>query len=89
MAVADSLDAMCSDRPYRQTLSFREVKEEMARCSATQFDPEVVAAFFAVAEKKGSGFFKNSAVKVDSTMLVTGKDNSVTGARYLKKSMII
>lgn len=61
----------------------------MARCSAAQFDPEVVAVFFTVVEEKGSGFFKNSAVKVDSTMLVTGKDNSVTDARYLKKSMII
>lgn len=44
-AVADTLDAMTSDRPYRKGLSFRESVEEVKRYSGTQFDPKVVEAF--------------------------------------------
>ena len=43
--VADAYDAMTSDRVYRGRLSDDEAIAELARCSGTQFDPEVVAAF--------------------------------------------
>jgi diguanylate cyclase (GGDEF)-like protein len=43
--VADAYDAMTSDRAYRGRLTPREAIEELERCSATQFDPEIVAAF--------------------------------------------
>lgn len=45
LAVADSYDAMTSDRPYRSALSNEAGIEEINRCSGTQFDPEVVNAF--------------------------------------------
>jgi len=45
IAVADSFDAMTSDRPYRQALSYEEAIEELRRCAGTQFDPQVVKAF--------------------------------------------
>ncbi|MCX6006171.1 MAG: response regulator [Chloroflexi bacterium] len=45
LAVADSYDAMTSDRPYRAALSSEKGIEEINRCSGTQFDPDVVAAF--------------------------------------------
>lgn len=44
-ALADTLDAMTSDRPYRQGTSFENAVNEIERCSGTQFDPEVVRAF--------------------------------------------
>ena len=47
-AVADTLDAMTSDRPYRSALSLNEAKEEIKRCSGTQFDPRVVDAFLSI-----------------------------------------
>ncbi len=47
-AVADTLDAMTSDRPYRSALSLDEAKAEIRRCTGTQFDPEVVAAFLSI-----------------------------------------
>ncbi len=46
-AVADSFDAMTSRRPYRQGLAVEAALDELRRCSGTQFDPEVVAAFAA------------------------------------------
>lgn len=45
LAVADAFDAMTSDRPYRRMKSKNEAVTEIARCSGSQFDPEVVEAF--------------------------------------------
>jgi HD-GYP domain-containing protein (c-di-GMP phosphodiesterase class II) len=47
MAVADSLDAMTTDRPYRKALSFESAVAEIRRNSGTQFDARIVDAFFA------------------------------------------
>jgi HD-GYP domain-containing protein (c-di-GMP phosphodiesterase class II) len=44
-AVADTFDAMTSDRPYRRALPWEAAREEIARHSGTQFDPQVVEAF--------------------------------------------
>ncbi len=44
-AIADALDAMTSDRPYRKALSFETAREEIARKAGTQFDPALVRAF--------------------------------------------
>lgn len=43
--VADSYDAMTSDRPYRKALKQADAVTEIERCSNTQFDPQVVAVF--------------------------------------------
>jgi len=45
LAVADSFDAMTSDRPYRAAMPAQSAVSEIKRCSSTQFDPVVVAAF--------------------------------------------
>ncbi len=47
-AVADTLDAITSDRPYHRAAPFPAAQAEIARHSGTQFDPEVVRAFLAV-----------------------------------------
>ncbi len=44
-AVADTLDAMTSDRPYRRALPISAAREEIMRCAGTQFDPKVVEVF--------------------------------------------
>ncbi len=49
-AVADTLDAMTSDRPYRLGTTFANAVAEIHRCSGTQFDPEVVRAFLSIGE---------------------------------------
>jgi len=47
-AVADALDAITSDRPYRKARSFDVAREEILRCSGTQFDPKVVEVFLKI-----------------------------------------
>jgi len=47
-AVADTLDAITSDRPYRKASSFDAARGEILRCSGTQFDPSVVEVFLKI-----------------------------------------
>ncbi|HEU5457799.1 MAG TPA: HD domain-containing phosphohydrolase [Terracidiphilus sp.] len=47
-AVADTLDAITSDRPYRGASTFEVAREEILRCSGTQFDPSVVEVFLKI-----------------------------------------
>lgn len=49
--IADSMDAMISDRPYRRALPLSHARGEIKRCSGTQFDPQVVEVFMAIPEK--------------------------------------
>jgi len=44
-AIADTLDAMTSDRPYRAALGWDEAVAEIVAQASRQFDPEVVEAF--------------------------------------------
>jgi HD-GYP domain-containing protein (c-di-GMP phosphodiesterase class II) len=50
-AVADTLDAMTSDRSYRQALPFSEARAEILREAGRQFDPEVVKVFLSIPEQ--------------------------------------
>lgn len=50
ISVADSFDAMTSDRPYRKTPGKEKAVEELLRCAGSQFDPEVVHAFLRAIE---------------------------------------
>jgi putative nucleotidyltransferase with HDIG domain len=47
-AVADTLDAITSDRPYRQARTFDAAREEIIRCSGSQFDPAVVEVYLKI-----------------------------------------
>jgi len=47
-AVADAMDAITSDRPYRKSRSFDDAREEILRCAGTQFDPKVVEVFLKI-----------------------------------------
>jgi len=51
-AVADALDALTSDRPYRQAAGFEAAREEIRSSSGTQFDPDVVAAYESIADDR-------------------------------------
>ena len=45
ISVADTYDAMTSDRSYRRALPHQVAVAEIKRCSGAQFDPEVAATF--------------------------------------------
>lgn len=45
VTLADSFDAMTTDRPYRQKLPLEDVLEDFRANTGSQFDPEVMCAF--------------------------------------------
>jgi len=47
-AVADTLDALTTDRPYRPAAGWEDARDEIHRYSGLQFDPTVVAAYDAI-----------------------------------------
>ncbi len=55
IALADSYDAMTSDRPYRPELAFQNVQEEIVKNAGVQFDPGIVSIF--------AKHFRNGAVR--------------------------
>ncbi|MBU1105864.1 MAG: GAF domain-containing protein [Candidatus Riflebacteria bacterium] len=48
VCAADSFDAMTSKRAYRDIMPLDEARQELLRCSGTQFDPRIVSAFLEV-----------------------------------------
>lgn len=51
LTVIDSFDAMTSNRPYNRCKSYEEGKEELLKCSKSQFDPNIVQAFIEVIDE--------------------------------------
>jgi putative nucleotidyltransferase with HDIG domain len=49
-AIADTMDAITSDRPYRPAQSFRAAREEIVRWSGRQFDPNLVNVYLDIPE---------------------------------------
>ncbi len=56
--VADTVEAMTSDRPYRKALPLDIVFTELAKYSGSQFDPTCVDAFLRVIEREGDSFIR-------------------------------
>ena len=52
ICVADSFDAMTSDRPYRKALKMEEAKEELRKKKGTQFDPKIVDILLGILERE-------------------------------------
>jgi cyclic di-GMP phosphodiesterase len=69
VSVANALDAMLSDWPYRKALTWSDACKEIRRCAGTQFDPKIVEVFFTIPvnhwielrEKLGLPFLGTSA----------------------------
>jgi putative nucleotidyltransferase with HDIG domain len=56
--VADTVEAMTSDRPYRKALPLDIVYTELTKYSGSQFDPACVSAFLRLLEREGESFLR-------------------------------
>jgi putative nucleotidyltransferase with HDIG domain len=68
--VADTAEAMTSDRPYRKGLPIDRVIDEIHRYSSTQFDPIVADAAIALLEREREGFLEKAS-KFDIQQFLT------------------
>ncbi|MEO1994524.1 MAG: HD domain-containing phosphohydrolase, partial [Planctomycetaceae bacterium] len=59
IAVADSYDAMCKDRPYRAGMMITKVESILKHGRGKQWDPRVIDAYFRVREDIIASFDSN------------------------------
>ena len=60
-AIADALDAMTSDRPYRSAVSLSAARQEIFNCAGKQFDPAIVKVFLTIPEARLAMIRSNAA----------------------------
>jgi diguanylate cyclase (GGDEF)-like protein/putative nucleotidyltransferase with HDIG domain len=72
VALADAVDAMASDRPYRKALSMDLIIQEIESENGMQFDPQVVEAFIAI--NKTSSHETTSAAQYIHTPNIIGNE---------------
>ncbi len=72
--VADTVEAMSSDRPYRKGVPLERVIEEIQRFSGSQFDPVAADAFLAIIEREGEDFIEHaSKFDIESFLMETSE----------------
>jgi len=69
--VADTVEAMTSDRPYRKALPIDRVIAELDKYSGSQFDPICVEAFLRLLDREGECFIR-SEIKFDIYEFIEG-----------------
>jgi response regulator RpfG family c-di-GMP phosphodiesterase len=81
-AVADTLDAMTSDRPYRSAISFLNARDEIERLAGSYFDSQVVSIFLNIPNETW-GTIREQASKMQISADMPG--NSVESVdRYVE-----
>ena len=95
-AIADTLDAMTSDRPYRKAVPFSTARREITREAGRQFDPEVVKAFLSIPEADLRGLLlqeKRRTVRLplaaDVTCRAGGKQHSLSSVNICEGGMLL
>ena len=89
LTLADSLDAMYSDRTYKASRNLEDVVAEVRRCSGTHFDPQVVKAFLELVEEHGQALFHNSGQTVDREVALSNiRTKQDIARRFLKRSQM-
>jgi diguanylate cyclase (GGDEF)-like protein/putative nucleotidyltransferase with HDIG domain len=66
LGLADAVEAMASDRPYKTAMTPKEILAEVKRNAGLQFDPLVIRAFERVLQRQGESVIVNSARNVES-----------------------
>jgi HD-GYP domain-containing protein (c-di-GMP phosphodiesterase class II) len=84
VTLADSFDAMTTDRPYRKKLPLEDVFADFRQNTGTQFDPAVVCAFCRAFLKELDGISKERRI----TRLLGKNYDSVKGVGPLLTALI-
>lgn len=88
-ALADTMDAMTSDRPYRKALPYSNARDEIARESGRQFDPSIVEAFLAIPEENLRGMILNEKRRTERLPLAVDVNGSSGEKQHRLKSVNI
>lgn len=81
ISIADTFDAMTSDRPYRKGMEIEEARGILLENKGSQFDPELLKTFIAILDKKGvDGMLNHGAVNPNHqapTILFVDDENHI------------
>jgi response regulator RpfG family c-di-GMP phosphodiesterase len=78
-AVADSFDAMTSDRPYRSAMPLQQGRDEIQRAAGKLFDETVVRAFLAISVSKWTAIREEATSARIGSVGNSGGLNSASG----------
>ncbi len=78
--IADTMDAMMSDRPYRQGRSYAVARAEIEHESGRQFDPHMVATFLAIPEETWVAI-RREAIRMPSERIRESPNDPTLNAR--------
>lgn len=85
-SVADTLDAMTSDRCYRGALSLTDARAEIERCSGSQFDPAIVRVFSALPDEVLLDLRRSADRDASTAVLPEIKSGDLLSAGALSRS---
>jgi putative nucleotidyltransferase with HDIG domain len=71
-SIADTLDAITSDRPYRPAQSLGAARAEIIKWSGRQFDPEIVKVFLEMPDSIWEGLRKDIDAQISRIAYSTG-----------------
>jgi response regulator RpfG family c-di-GMP phosphodiesterase len=77
-AVADTFDAMTSDRPYRRALPFETSREVIARGAGKQYDSQVATIFLSIPDEAWK-VIRSETVAIQAFAFATAKDIQALG----------
>lgn len=80
VAVADTFDAMTSDRPYRKALTPEEALKEIEKCAGTQLDPDVVKLFCEIFPSIAQDIALKKTTARQAEVAKTGGDADAVGS---------
>ena len=85
LAVADSYDAMTSDRTYRSRMPHEQALAELKRCAGAQFDAELVEVFARTFDAEEDSLEAAIEAAVEATAETTVADEPAPGQQSIKE----
>jgi response regulator RpfG family c-di-GMP phosphodiesterase len=87
-SVADTLDAMTSDRPYHSALPFQDARNEIERLAGTQFDSQVVSVFLNIPDETWEAIREQtSTMQINEALAGISIDNPGSPAELVSPHM--
>jgi putative nucleotidyltransferase with HDIG domain len=88
-AVADTLDAITSDRPYRRAQSYGAARAEISRVSGRQLDPAVVSVFLSIDEATLESIRQGTGARFSSLVTRPDAERAVLADKGLRSSAAV
>ena len=87
IAVADSYDAMASDRSYRKALPQEVVRAEIEKGKGTQFDPEIAGYMLEIIDSDPNYELRQKEERTHNILIIDDNDDTVEQVKDILKDM--